>query len=112
MFWKEIDCVSNHRGRVTRQINIWTDSLSSTKPQGTNLDEILFDNKELPFKEMYSKMSSVKWRLSCLGLNVAETKWCHFDDGISKRIFVNERVRILTQASLKFVPIDNNPALG
>ena len=38
----------------------------------------------------------------------------HFADDVSKRIFLNENVRISIQFSLKFVhkgPIDNNTAL-
>ena len=38
----------------------------------------------------------------------------HFADDIFKRIFFNEKFRILIKISLKFVPkgsIDNNPAL-
>ena len=37
---------------------------------GTNFNEILIGIHTFSFKKMHSKMSSVKWRPFCLGLNV------------------------------------------
>ena len=37
---------------------------------GTNFNEILFEIRKFSFKKMHLKMSSVKWQLFCLGLNV------------------------------------------
>ena len=39
-------------------------------PLGTNFSEILIWIQTFSFKKMHLKMSSAKWRLSCLGLNV------------------------------------------
>ena len=39
-------------------------------PLRTNFSEILIEIHTFSFKEMHLKMSSAKWRLVCLGLNV------------------------------------------
>ena len=39
-------------------------------PLGTNFSEILIGIQTFSFKKMHLKMSSAKWRPSCLGLNV------------------------------------------
>ena len=54
-----------------RQAIIWTNAgilLSGTL--GTNFGEILNEIHTFSFKKMHLKMSSVKWRQFCLGLNV------------------------------------------
>ena len=56
---------------------------------------------------MHVKMSSGKWRPSCLGLNEAETKGRRFVDDIFKCIFAYENY-ILIQMSLKCVPRGSN----
>ena len=68
-------------------------------------------------------MSSAKWRLFCLGLNVLihpqqqSTSHLHInnvDPDIFSCIFVNEKFCILIKISLNFVakgPIDKNSAL-
>ena len=40
------------------------------EPLGTNFSEILIEIHTFSFKKMHLKMSSAKWRLFCLGLNV------------------------------------------
>ena len=53
------------------QAVIWTnDVILLIIPLGTNFSEILIGNQIFSFKKMYLKMSSVKWRPLCLGLNV------------------------------------------
>ena len=42
-------------------------------PLGRNFNEILIEICTFSFKEMHLKMSSGKWRPSCLGLNVLRT---------------------------------------
>ena len=86
-------CIQNltHLGRVThicvgkltiigphnglspgrRQAIIWTNAgILLIEPWGTNFSEILIGIQAFSFKKMHLKMSSVKWRPFCLGLNV------------------------------------------
>ena len=54
-----------------RQAIIWTNAgILSIGPLGTNFSEILAEIITFSFKKMYLKVSSVKWRPFCLGLNV------------------------------------------
>ena len=54
-----------------RQAIIWTnDGILLSGPLGTNFSEILIKIETFSFKKMHVKMSSGKWRPSCLGLNV------------------------------------------
>ena len=57
-----------------RQAIIWTnDGILLTEPLRTKFSEILImliAIQTFSFKKMYLKMSSAKWRPSCLGLNV------------------------------------------
>ena len=43
-------------------------------PLGTNFSEILIEIHTFSFKKMHLKVSSGKWRPSCLGLNVLNVK--------------------------------------
>ena len=53
------------------QAIIWTNpGILLIGPLGTNFSEILIEIPTYSFKKMHLKMSSGKWRLSCLGLNV------------------------------------------
>ena len=53
------------------QAIIWTNAeLLLIGPLGTNLNETLIKTLAFSFKKMRLKVSSVKWRPSCLGLNV------------------------------------------
>ena len=54
-----------------RQAIIWTNAgILLIGPLGTNFSEILIGILTFSFKKMRLKMSSVKWRPFCLGLNV------------------------------------------
>ena len=54
-----------------RQAIVWTnDGILLTGTLGTNLSEILSKINTFSFKKMHLKMTSVKWRPFCLGLNV------------------------------------------
>ena len=58
-----------------RQAIIWTDAgILLIGPLGTNVSEIFIEINTFPLKKMHLKMSSVKGRPSCLGLNVL-THW-------------------------------------
>ena len=62
-----------------RQAIIWTNAgILLIGPLGTNFNEILIEIHTFSFKKMHLKMSSGKWRLFCLGLNVL-THW-HLGD--------------------------------
>ena len=54
-----------------RQAIIWTNAgILLIGPLGTNFSEILIEICTFSFKKMHLKMSSGKWRPSCLGLHV------------------------------------------
>ena len=54
-----------------RQASIWTNAeILLTDPLGTNLSEISIEIHTFSIKKMRLKVSSAKWRLFCLGLNV------------------------------------------
>ena len=54
-----------------RQAIIWTNAgILLIRPLETNFIEILIRNQTFSFKKMHLKMSSAKWRLFYLGLNV------------------------------------------
>ena len=54
-----------------RQAIIWTNAgILLIGPLGTNFSEILIEIQTFSFKKIDFKMSSVKWRPFCLGLNV------------------------------------------
>ena len=58
-----------------RQAIIWTNAgIWSMGPLGTNFSEILIEIHTFSFQKMHLKMSSAKWRLFCLCLNVL-TQW-------------------------------------
>ena len=60
-----------------RQAIIWTnDGILLIEPLGTKFSEILIAIQTFSFKKMYLKMSSAKWRPSCLGLNVLIPECC------------------------------------
>ena len=57
-----------------RQVIIWTnDGILLIGPLGTNLSDLVTEIYIFQFQKMRSKMSSGKWRPSCLGLNVLKT---------------------------------------
>ena len=54
-----------------RQAIIWTNAgILLIRTLGINFSEILIEIQIFSFKKMYLKLSSVKWRLLHLGLNV------------------------------------------
>ena len=54
-----------------RQAIIWTNAcILLIGPLGTNFNEISIEIHKSSFKKIHFKMSSGKWRPSCLGLNV------------------------------------------
>ena len=54
-----------------RQAIFWTNAgILLIEPSGTNFSEIGIGIQTFSFKKLYLKMSSGKWRPSCLGLNV------------------------------------------
>ena len=60
------------------QAIIWTNAgILLIGHLGTNFSEILIEICTFSFKEMYLKMSSGKWRPSCLGLNVLSWRIPH-----------------------------------
>ena len=59
-----------------RQAIIWTNAgILLIEPLGTNLSEIVIRIQAFSFKKMHLKMSSAKWRLFPLGLNVLRIQW-------------------------------------
>ena len=89
--WYVTEQVSTHWGRVThicvnkltiigsdnglspgrRQAIIWTnDGILLIRTFRTHISEIVSEIHTFSFKKMHFKMSSGKWRPSCLGLNV------------------------------------------
>ena len=60
-----------------RQAIIWTNAgILVIRTLGTNLSEILSEIDTLLFKKMHLKMSCVKLRPFCLGLNVLKDGKC------------------------------------
>ena len=59
-----------------RQASLWTNAwILSIGPLGTNFGEILTEIRIFLFRKMHLKMSSAKWWLFCLGLNVLNSTW-------------------------------------
>ena len=101
-----------------RKAIIWTNAgILLIGPLGTNVSEVLIEIQTFSFKKMHLKMASANWRPFCLGLNVLtfwSQKWPHFSYNF-KCIFTTQKICILIQTSLKFVPsgpIDNMLTLG
>ena len=63
------------------QAIIWTNAvILLIRPLGTNFNEILVEILTFSFMKMCLKVSSVKWRPFCLGLNVLKvqySQWCN-----------------------------------
>ena len=57
--------LSPGRCQAITRTNAW---ILSIEPWGTNFSEILIEIHTFSFQKMHLKMSSVKWRPSCLGL--------------------------------------------
>ena len=62
--------------RRRRQAIIWTNAgILLIGPLGTNFSEIWIRIQTFSLKKIHLKMSSAKWRLFCLGLNVLNFRW-------------------------------------
>ena len=71
-----------------RQAIIWTNAgILLIGPLRTNFSEILSEINSFSFKKMRLKMSSGKWRPSCLGLNVL-MKWLEAEQMTSHRQYI------------------------
>ena len=70
--------------------------ISSTGPLGTNFSGILIENNTFSLKKMHLKMSSGKWRLSCLGFNVLNTVNRNVADTLSNFQYRGEILSINT----------------
>ena len=71
-----------------RQAIIWTNAgILLIGTLGTNFSEILIECHSFSFKKMHMKMSSGKWRPSCLGLNVLMRRhhWFRYIDFLPYR---------------------------
>ena len=73
-------CSDNGLSPGQCQAIIWTNpGILLIGPLGTNLSEILVGIHIFSFKKMHLKMSSIKWRPFCLGLNVLnDSGWSDF----------------------------------
>ena len=59
-----------------RQAITWTNvGILLIRPLGTNFSEMLIEIHTFLVKKIHFKMSSGKWRLFCLGLNVLSKHW-------------------------------------
>ena len=71
VIWRTIISSDNGLSPGRHQAIIWTNAgILLIGPIGTNFNEILIEIHTFSFKEIHFKMSSGKWRPSCLGLNV------------------------------------------
>ena len=73
IYVNELNIIGSNNGLSPgrRQAIIWTsDGILLIGPLATNFSEILAEIITVSFKKMYLKVSSVKWRPFCLGLNV------------------------------------------
>ena len=78
-----------------RQAIIWTNAgLLSIEPLRTDFSENLIKIQPFSLKKMHVKMSSAKWRPSCLGLNELIATW--------------QQVQIDTCFKLSFDSLDGN----
>ena len=72
LFLEETHFVSHFLSPGRRQDIIWTNGrILLIGPLGTNFSEILIEIQTFHSRKMHLKMSSVKWRPFCLGLNVS-----------------------------------------
>ena len=86
-----------------RQAIIWTNAgILLIGSLGTNFNEISIEIHKFSFKKIHLKMSSGKWRPSCLGLNVLnQRKPGHGWIIISIRIYKDiEQIRLLHDLTL------------
>ena len=108
----KLTIIGSHNGLLPdrRQAIIWTNAgILLIGTLGTNFSGILIEIHTFPFKKMHLKMSSGKWRPSCLGLDVLTQ--CNLNNMATilqgtfpKQFFVYGNVIILIQISLMIVP--------
>ena len=117
-------CFLTHWGRVThicvskltiigsdnglspdrRQAIIWTNAgILFIGPLGTNFSEILIEILTFSFKKMCLKVSSVKWRPFCLGLNVLKRIVRVVQTWVTSGLLVLSSVRLLNTFKQNFV---------
>ena len=73
IFVNKLTIIDSHNGLSPgrRQAIFWINAgILSIGPLGTNFSEILIEIYTFSFRKMHLKMSSGKWRPSCLGLSV------------------------------------------
>ena len=90
---------------------IWTNGgILLIGPLGTNFSEILVEFHTFSFKKMHLKMSSVKWRPFCFGLNVLILKWSPAISHISlgNIVLMSDSVVIVRTAIPYIVPRDKH----
>ena len=74
-----------------RQAIIWANAgILLTRPWGTNFSGILIKIHMFPFKKMYLKISSGKWRPCCLGLNVLTVRPVNQATGLAFQLPTSE----------------------
>ena len=79
IFVKKLTIIGSNNGLSPsgHQAILWTNAgILLMGPLGTNFNEILIEIHTFSFKKMHLKISSVKWRPFCLGLNVLTHNWC------------------------------------
>ena len=72
-----------------RQAIIWTNAgILLIRTLGTNFSDFLTEIRAFSFKKMHLKMSSGKWRPSCLGLNVLNCQNEYHTDAWWRALYV------------------------
>ena len=91
-----------------RQAIIWTNAeILLIGPLGTNINEILISVQTFSFKKMHLKMSSAKWRLCCLGLNVLNTTSCMYKVTLAQTYQRHVTQTRMPRHIFSFYPISN-----
>ena len=89
-----------------RQAIIWTNAgILSIGPLETNFSEIYIQIRTFSFMKMGLKVSSVKWRLFCLGLNVLNVAsgcfYLQFVLSYSTNIYLNILIRLMISSDVR-----------
>ena len=83
-----------------RQAIIWTIAgILLIGPLGTNFSEILIEIHTFSFMKMHLKMSSAKWRLFCLGVNVLNSMYCEIFNPFSAKTIIIQDNYVKTMAA-------------
>ena len=95
------------------QTIIWTNAgILLIGPLATNFSEILIEIDTFSFKKMHLKMSSGKWRLSCLSLNVLTANMLGLDPLTSTHSCVSLPFFQLTSVGERMVAFPLEPCLA